>query len=130
MAVNTSERKSHYALYGKKYYETNKEAINARSKRNYEKSKEFLLVKHRHHVLKSRYGITMEDYYQMLAHQENRCAICNIEATKTLDVDHCHETGKVRGLLCNNCNRGIGHLKDNSEMLRKAADYIDNNCTK
>ena len=125
VAYNTSERKSHYALYGKKYYEANKEKINQRSKRNYEKTRELKLVKHRHHVLKSRYGITMEDYYKMLEAQNNKCAVCKIEATKTLDVDHDHNTGKVRGLLCNNCNRGLGHLKDSITNLQNAIDYLD-----
>jgi hypothetical protein len=125
VAHNISERKSHYALYGKKYYEANKDKIKERSKRNYAKTRELKLVKHRHHVLKSRYGITMEEYYQMLETQNNKCAVCDNKATKTLDVDHDHETGRVRGLLCNNCNRGIGHLKDNPDILRRAISYLE-----
>ena len=120
-----NERKTHYALYGKKYYENNKEAHSIRNKRNYELNKEQKLAKHREHVLKSRYGITMDDYYVLLANQNNSCAICKTPATKTLDVDHCHTTGKVRGLLCNNCNRALGHFKDNVDYLKTAINYLE-----
>ena len=65
----------------------------------------------------------------MLAQQEYKCAICNTDKPtgkwKVFAVDHCHETGEVRGLLCNECNRGMGLLRDNAELLRKAADYLD-----
>ena len=68
----------------------------------------------------------MEFDYNLLAEvQGNKCAICGTAPTnKKLDLDHCHETKKIRGLLCNNCNRGLGHFKDNPELLRKAIDYI------
>lgn len=125
--MGTTERKTHYALYGKKYYEANKEAHSIRNKKNYELNREQKLAKHREHVLKSRYGLTMDDYYCLLQSQGNKCAICKKEATKTLDVDHCHETGKVRGLLCNNCNRGLGHFQDDKHLLRNAMEYLDDN---
>jgi len=84
----------------------------------------------RRSVLKAKYGITAEEYDQMLLKQENVCAICGLEAgggrgaESRLAVDHNHETGKVRGLLCNNCNNGLGRFKDNPELLRKAIDYL------
>lgn len=72
------------------------------------------------------YGLTVEDYQKLLVKQNNCCAIC-----KTTDwgkpspsIDHCHTTGKVRGLLCNNCNRAIGLLKDNKEVLKNAIKYL------
>lgn len=68
----------------------------------------------------------------MIALQGNKCAICGSEETdkrrgklRALAVDHDHETGKVRGLLCGACNKGIGLLKDDAEILRKAAAYLD-----
>lgn len=76
--------------------------------------------------LRLRYGITVDDYNKMLISQNYRCAICGEKQlnNKKLAVDHCHKTGKVRGLLCRNCNIGIGMLNDNPESLLKAYKYI------
>lgn len=83
--------------------------------------------------LKHKYGISLEKYEEMLTEQEGKCAICKATENNTTGnrkdwnfaVDHDHETGKIRGLLCNSCNRGIGLLKDNPELLRKAAEYVE-----
>ena len=78
-------------------------------------------------VLKGKYGITVEDYQQMFIDQENKCAICqrHSRGEKTLVIDHNHETGKVRGLLCYSCNSGIGLLQDNIKMLHNAIEYLE-----
>lgn len=76
------------------------------------------------------YGITLEDYNEMFEEQGGKCKICNIhqlELPKALAVDHCHETTKVRGLLCMNCNILLGKAKDNKELLLKAIEYLENN---
>ncbi len=74
---------------------------------------------------KAKYGIPYGTYATMLAAQDGGCAICGGEPTsKALHVDHNHETGVVRGLLCDNCNRGIGHLKESPEILRAAIAYL------
>jgi hypothetical protein len=83
--------------------------------------------------LKARFGMTLEDYEKLLREQGGKCAICEATENNTVGerkdwnfaVDHDHETGKVRGLLCNNCNRGLGLLRDSEELLRKAANYIE-----
>jgi hypothetical protein len=79
-----------------------------------------------------RVGITAEEIHAMTAAQGNKCAMCGKAETyvrrgflQALSVDHDHATGKVRGLLCNNCNRGIGLLGDSAATLRAGADYID-----
>ena len=74
--------------------------------------------------LKRTYGISGEDYDKMFEQQNGRCAICETHYP-VLCVDHCHKTGKVRKLLCRNCNTGIGQLKDNPNLLIKAAAYIN-----
>jgi len=73
--------------------------------------------------LKKAYGLTVEEFEQMVEAQSNKCAICEKDLTNDLHVDHCHSTGKVRGLLCSACNKGIGHFGDSSELLIKAAGY-------
>lgn len=71
------------------------------------------------------YGLTPDDYDEMLRNQNGLCAICNKSATdKALAVDHCHETGRVRGLLCFICNFGLTWFSENSEMLSRASDYV------
>jgi hypothetical protein len=84
--------------------------------------------------LRTKYGITVADYDRMLEEQDGGCAICgtrvpcvrrhkNIETEKFF-VDHCHVTGKVRGLLCNACNRALGYLRDDPTIIDRAASYL------
>ena len=77
--------------------------------------------------LKKAYGITLHDYNYMLYKQNNSCAICGLQNKERygLHVDHCHHTGKIRGLLCSNCNSGIGNLRDNITLLYKAIEYLE-----
>jgi hypothetical protein len=73
------------------------------------------------------YGITAEQYYEILDHQGGGCAICDrVLRSKKYSVDHNHKTGEVRGLLCNPCNnRILGSAKDDPSILRRAADYLE-----
>ncbi|HAM41948.1 MAG TPA: hypothetical protein DCP69_11645 [Candidatus Omnitrophica bacterium] len=81
------------------------------------------LTKRRH--LAKLYGISMEEYDRWLEAQNGRCAICEAEPSRRmLAVDHDHETGKIRGLLCTRCNVAIGGLNDNPALLRKAIVYL------
>lgn len=79
----------------------------------------------RNHTLKKLYGITVDQYNEMLVKQNGVCAICREKSQKTLDVDHCHKTNQVRGLLCNRCNTGLGNYKDDAVRLRAAAEYLE-----
>jgi len=79
--------------------------------------------------LKHSFGLKLEDYNKMLSAQEKNCAICGIPAEackKALAVDHCHSTNKIRGLLCMNCNRGLGLLRDDIQVLEAAIAYLKN----
>ena len=73
---------------------------------------------------KKNFGVSEEDYAKMLSDQNNSCAICSKEIGWEAAVDHCHTTNKVRGLLCRNCNLGLGGFKDNTETNRKAIAYV------
>ena len=84
--------------------------------------------------LKSRYGITKEQYLQTAADQGNLCAICMKPETETssphidemdLSVDHCHATGQVRGLLCRQCNIALGRFKEDVSILKSAIAYLE-----
>jgi len=77
--------------------------------------------------LKSLYGLTLEEYNQMFVKQKGCCAICGkhqSECLRSLSVDHSHKTSKIRKLLCNHCNRGLGLLGDSSDTLLKAYNYL------
>ena len=75
--------------------------------------------------LLKRYGITRADYDRMSAEQSYRCAICGQETADALHVDHNHQTKQVRGLLCENCNFGVGLLAENPEAMAKAIAYLN-----
>jgi hypothetical protein len=126
---------------GRKYYQNNKELVKAKAnarpvedKRRYKrawKNENPRAVKSMH--LKRLYGITIDDYDAMLIKQSGVCAICGNHETRLaqdgqpsmLAVDHCHETGKVRGLLCHSCNNGIGFLNDDVDRIQAAIDYLN-----
>lgn len=84
---------------------------------------------HRRYVLRSRYGLTPEDFEALLAEQGGRCALCgSTNPHGRYDrflVDHCHDTGRVRGLLCPPCNTLIGSMGDNAEGVRKVISYLE-----
>ncbi len=83
---------------------------------------------HRNANLKAKYGIGVEDYEKMLEAQRHGCAICRATQCASggsLAVDHCHRTGKVRGLLCFKCNTAIGKFNDSAELLARAARYLE-----
>lgn len=93
------------------------------SKRNMKKK--YCPKKNRERALRRNYGITVEQYDKMLADQEGRCKICDsVPGIRPLCVDHCHETDKVRGLLCDSCNMMLGKAYDNPEILRRGAEYL------
>ncbi len=86
-------------------------------------------------MLRQQYGLTLEQYAEMFCRQNGVCAICGKPETslgkggkvKPLAVDHCHETGKIRGLLCQLHNTGLGVFDDNPELLEKAIQYLKDN---
>lgn len=82
----------------------------------------------RNYLLQKKYGITLDDYRAMLDRQGGVCAICGgLDRTqdgRAMPVDHCHRTGKVRGILCSHCNRAVGLLGDDPEVITRAASYL------
>ena len=96
-------------------------------------NKERAHLSQRQRNLKHKYGVDLDWYTKKFEEQNNSCAICESTINKTtgarefwnFSVDHCHKTGKVRGILCNNCNRALGLLMDSPTLLRKAANYVE-----
>ncbi len=97
------------SLWAKKYYAEN-EHVRNRSKWG-------------------RYGITEAERVKIRSFQDGKCAVCKdtLKGGKREHIDHCHDTGIVRGILCSECNTGIGKLGDSAELLRIAANYLEQN---
>lgn len=80
--------------------------------------------------LKKFYGITLEDYDRILAAQGGKCAICGADEPdktgyrKHFDVDHCVSTGRIRGIICTNCNNALGRFQHDENLLMKAIMYL------
>ena len=77
-------------------------------------------------ALKRNYGITLDEWQSMWDEQDGKCAICGKYFIKPRDahVDHNHETGEIRGLLCRMCNVGLGHFNEDKELLFKVIEYL------
>jgi len=115
----------------KKNYQKTRSRVLKQSKEWREKNKSRYRKTSRKHRLKHKYKMTLEDYALLLEKQSGVCAICGKPETQIyynkpdiLSVDHCHSTGKIRGLLCGNCNRAIGIMQDSPVLLIKAANYL------
>jgi hypothetical protein len=96
-----------------------------RCKQHYNTKKGKDNARQRH--LKNSYGITTDEYNLLFNKQSGKCAICDrhqSELKQSLCVDHNHKTGKVRGLLCDSCNKGIGCFQDNVDLLSNRIQYI------
>lgn len=93
----------------------------------YRKNSKKMLLGARRYSMRRNFNITIEQYESMYRKQNGACAICEKQnlSGKRLAVDHDHKTGKVRGLLCHRCNYGIGYLKDNLNLLRRAFEYVE-----
>ena len=127
--------------YDNKYYHIHKEELLKKNKEYREKNREKIKIQKKkykkenplkiktyklHDRLKSNFGISLKDYNDLLLKQGNLCAICfQPEKNKRLAVDHNHKTGKVRGLLCQKCNRGLGLFNDDSILVENAYKYLN-----
>jgi DNA-directed RNA polymerase subunit RPC12/RpoP len=130
---NEAERKAYMKEYHAKWYKENKEKRTAQIT-EYKKSKpdEWRKAIGQKFHLRTRYNITPKQYETKLISQNYCCALCGKDVADNirngipvaLSVDHCHKTNKLRDLLCHQCNSGLGHFKDNIEILQKAIDYL------
>ncbi len=132
MKIYAENRKSSQ----KRYRETHREELKIKKHQYYLNNKEKFDTKAKEYAkanpkvnrrIKRRltYGLTHERFLVLLESQKFKCAICKINITEeTLHVDHDHETNEVRGLLCQNCNFGLGRFKDDPHILYNAQKYL------
>lgn len=107
--------------YRQAWREKNRDITNEKARATHEQSKE----KERASHLRRKFGLSIDDYRELLFLNNGRCHICNKKQSgKNLPVDHCHTTGRVRGLLCTPCNTALGLLGDDHKRLMKAAVYL------
>lgn len=109
-------------LHKKKYYLDNPEKKRKQlltAKKHRENNKD----KYKNFKLKEKYNISLDDYNILLMKQQYKCKICN--KIEPLFVDHCHNTGKIRGLLCHFCNVMLGFSKEDISILKSAISYLD-----
>lgn len=131
------ELKERQRLYSKDYYERNKDKPGFKKVRDeylveWKKKNPEKVRENSRKANLAKFGLSTEEYNDMLLSQNGLCAICDKVETfkfkgeiKNLCIDHNHETGEVRGLLCHKCNLGIGHLEDDKEILQKAIEYLE-----
>lgn len=113
--------------YGYAYF--CKECANAGSRKNHNARKNNVEYKEakRNSYIKTKFGLTLEEYTKKLKAQNYKCAICGLELPTSghlTHLDHCHATGKIRAFLCTNCNRGLGHFQDSISNLTEAITYL------
>lgn len=120
--------------YHREWYDANRETLNQRQnerrRANPERTRRYRDTERsngtRRRTTLRRHGLTQEQHETLLESQGGVCAICKscCPSGRSLAIDHCHDTGKVRGLLCMRCNHGIGSLRDSVELLNAAAMYL------
>jgi hypothetical protein len=124
------EHKEEIAESKKQYYENNKEQRIQYNKQYHNSHKETTRKRSRKRTI-IKHGVTPEQHTEIFNKQQGCCMICGrhqSELKLALAIDHDHTTGKIRGLLCGKCNRGIGYLNDDVNLLLKAIEYLKNNC--
>ena len=124
--TDAQERKKNYtcnscrASYQREYHNVNKEARNAKQKERYKENKEAVLDNQKKYYLRKTFGISLAEYEEWM---KEVCGICGKDEDKVLD--HCHNTGDIRGTLCRQCNAALGLFKDDPELLISAAEWVN-----
>jgi hypothetical protein len=119
--------KSCHSNYARIWRNRNKEATKYHAQTYYKKNRLKYLEKSKERHLRKTFGLSKLQYAQLLVKQNGRCAICDVpadECVRLLSVDHDHNTGEIRGLLCGSCNTAIGLLKDDPVILASALQYL------
>ena len=108
----------------RRFRRRHRKELNERKRLQYAADPEFSKKQHEK-IVRSKYGLSPGEYDRMLAAQNGVCKICRRTCHRRLSVDHCHLTNAVRWLLCSKCNIGLGQFNDDPELLREAANCLD-----
>lgn len=124
-AAHKEEHQAKRRAYGKIYDAAHKE----KKKAYYIAHRETWKQYNRNYWLSHEYGLSQNEFELMFSAQEGKCAICKTDQFdgngKRPHIDHSHATGRVRGILCGNCNRALGAIKDNQNIARSIIEYLD-----
>lgn len=121
--ANTALHRKTNPEYMSKWRSYNQDHIKDYNYKHYHEN----LVYHRNRQLKRTYGISLDEYEVLLSSQGEGCAICGVDSCldgMSFTVDHNHETGEVRGILCRHCNTGLGMFKDSPNIIKNAYQYL------
>ena len=110
------------AEYQRAYHKANREPRLARQKQWYNENKEAVLTQQRKTYIRKTFNISVVEYDEWVS---GPCSICKKDTDKVLD--HCHTTGKIRGVLCRQCNQAIGLFRESKELIKQAVRYLDEN---
>lgn len=135
-AVNAGQQRrrranpEHFRARDRAYRAADPERVRRQNQKHYSRHGDKVRACSRRYKFEKIYGLTEDDFNRMLEQQDGRCALCRrpfgtASKSEKPHIDHCHDTGVVRGLLCSMCNMGIGCLKDNPDIIRRAADYLE-----
>lgn len=130
------KNKEKRALYRKKYRQEHIDELRERDRLRYQENKEAEVERNRRYRLENKerleniralrfYNMTAEEFKSLKERSDGRCNICQVKCR--LAIDHCHNSQKVRGLLCRSCNTMLGMAKDNTDVLEKAIVYLTSN---
>lgn len=124
------KRKERKLATQRAWYTRNKEKV---CRKSAEKSKSLSPRQRMSSTIKYKYGISLDEYDSLMKGADYKCQICgegNIDINtpyyKKLVIDHCHTTDRVRGVLCPGCNKGLGHFKDDENLISNALKYLQN----
>jgi hypothetical protein len=119
--------REYFVKANKEWHIKNKERVSERSRKQWLKDKATGGTRHHAYNIRKKYGMSPADYADMLKEQDGKCAICEQEpkSKRRMAVDHCHKSGRVRRLLCAQCNTGIGSFGDDALLLRRAVAYLE-----
>lgn len=112
------------AIHNRRYSQSEKGKLARKKRESTQKGKENIRMWN----ITTTHGLSKEQYFSLIESQDNKCAICKdiLELDHKTHVDHCHSTGKIRGILCHGCNTGLGLFKDNIDSLKNAIKYLKN----
>ena len=106
-----------------------KACCSSKRKMDWKNNKDHIREVNRRSHIKTKYGLSYEEYQSLILKQDGKCAICGTKegtrrSAKSLAIDHCHDTGQIRGLLCQPCNTVLGMFKDDIDLFNKAIKYL------